>query len=444
VGAALKRRVGLIAAGLLLVGALGPVLGAEAGSGGAETTMVSVASDGSQADSWTFSPSISADGRFIAFYSLASNLTPADTNDDWDVFVHDRATGETSRMSVSSRGQQANGDSSGPSISADGRFVAFSSEASNLVRGDPPRAYGETGIFVHDRETGATSLVSVNSRGRRANKGSDSPAISAHGRFVAFRSRAVNLVRGDTNRSWDVFLHDRKTGRTRRVSVNSRGAQADGDSVAPSISADGRLVAFSSAASLVNADRSRAWDIFVRSWKKGKTMRVSVRSNGRGGDRNSDLGVISANGRVVAFMSKATNLVRGDTNRWGDIFVHDRRTGRTTRVSISSGAAEANRGSSVGEISASGRFVVFGSEATNLVENDANARTDVFVHDRQTGETTRVNISTAGEEANSYSYPYADISSDGRFVTFISSASNLVPGVEGTSNFHAYVRGPLW
>jgi Tol biopolymer transport system component len=180
------------------------------------TTRVSIASDGTQANSDSCFLSVSADGRYVAFYSLATNLVVGDTNDVPDIFVHDRQTGETTRVSVASDGTQASGSSFLPSISADGRTVAFESGATNLVPGD---TNGVTDVFVHDRQTGETARVSVGSDGTQANQVSYDPSVSADGRYVAFYSEASNLVPGDTNNEWDVFRHDRETGQTTRVSV---------------------------------------------------------------------------------------------------------------------------------------------------------------------------------------------------------------------------------
>jgi len=182
------------------------------------TTRVSVDSSGIQGDIYSFVPSISADGRYVAFESFATNLVAGDNNGYLDIFVRDRQTGQTTRVSVDNSGNQGNGHSSAPSISADGRNVAFQSDATNLVAGDTNGVYD---IFVHDRQTGRTTRVSVNSSGIQGNAYSDQPSISADGRHVAFESLATNLAAGETNGATDVFVHDRQTGQTTRVSVGS-------------------------------------------------------------------------------------------------------------------------------------------------------------------------------------------------------------------------------
>ena len=188
------------------------------------TTRVSVRSNGTQGNDFSAEASISATGRFVAFDSPASNLVSEDTNNTIDVFVHDRKTGQTTRVSVASDGTQGNEFSDAPSISASGRYVAFFSLASNLVSGD---TNGTGDVFVHDRKTGQTTLVSVASDGTQANGGSVHASISANGRYVAFQSEASNLVSGDTNNTIDVFVHDRVTGQTTLVSVHSNGTQGN-------------------------------------------------------------------------------------------------------------------------------------------------------------------------------------------------------------------------
>jgi Tol biopolymer transport system component len=349
-----------------------------------------VDSAGNEADGGSDEPAISADGRFVAFESGASNLVSGDSNGQSDVFVHDRQTGATERVSVDSAGNQADGGSGKPAISADGRFIAFESDATNLVAGD---TNGESDVFVRDRQTGVTERVSVDSEGNQAAGGSGddeaaggsgAPAISADGRFVAFASAATNLVDGDANSKSDVFVHDRQTGATERVSVDGHGNEGDGSSTWPAISADGRFVAFESmATNLVSRDFNRDQDIFVHDRQTGATERVSVSSDGKQASSPSDVPSISADGRLVAFVSGANNLVPGDTNRFyfADVFVHDRQTGATERVSVNSAGNQGNDYSGLPAISADGRFVAFLSLAGDLAPV-AGYGQHVFVRDR--------------------------------------------------------------
>jgi Tol biopolymer transport system component len=394
----------------------------------AEIMRVSVASDGTQANNLSFAPSISADGRSIAFASNASNLAAGDTNGTTDVFVHDRQTGQTTRVSVSSGGAQGNGFSFLPVISADGRVVAFESAATNLVAGD---TNGAADIFVHDRQTQQTTRVSVTSSGAQGNGASQFPSISPDGMVVAFTSAATNLVAGDTNGQRDAFVHDRRTERTTRVSLSIGGAQGDQAvpliSRAHALSADGRIVAFASAATnLTPGDTNSVSDIFVHERRMTVTSRVSIATGGAqaigGGLWSLSL---SADGRYVAFDTGAANLVAGDTNNHPDVFVHDRQTRQTTRVSVSSGGAQGNGFSSDPFMSADGQVIAFISNATNLVAGDTNGVLDVFVHDRQTGQTTRVSVASDGAQANDEVSLFA-MSDDGRHVAFSAYATNLV------------------
>jgi Tol biopolymer transport system component len=286
------------------------------------TERVSLSSSGEQADGWSFVPVVSPDGRFVTFDSDATNLVPDDTNGERDVFVRDRLAGTTERVSVSSSGGQANGRSYRPSISADGRFVAFESFASNLVPGD---TNGERDVFERDRQFGTTERVSVSSSGQQGSGDSYYSSISADGRFVAFHSEAADLVPGDTNGEWDAFVHDRQLWTTERVSVSSSGEQGNGATYYPSINVNGRFVAFSSfATDLVPGDTNDFPDVFMHDRQLGTTELVSISSLGEQGNHNSLWPSISADGRFVAFTSFASNLVPDDTNGQHDVFVRER------------------------------------------------------------------------------------------------------------------------
>jgi Tol biopolymer transport system component len=412
-----------------------------------KTTRVSVNSAGADGNpcpgcSDNSAVSISASGRFVAFSDNAPNLVKDDGNYFFDIFVRDRKRGQTTRVSVSSAGAVPNNDSAFPSVSANGRFVAFLSLASNLVRGDRNHA---ADVFVYDRKRGQTTRASVSSTGAEANHGGFwLPALSANGRFVAFFSDSTNLVEGDRNDTDDIFVRDRKRGETTRVSVSSTGAEQNSGNgaeelgIKPAISDNGRFVAFfSTATNLVEGDRNDTDDIFVRDRKRGETTRVSVSSTGAEGNASSLFyPSISANGRFVAFTSYASNLVPGDENgHHEDVFVRDRKRGVTTRV------RENNRTcclySGIPSISANGRFVAFEAPASDLVNGDRNDAVDVFLRDRKRGKTTLLSVSTEGEQGNSDS-AFPALSANGRFV----SASNLVEG-DRFNTFDTFVRGPL-
>lgn len=389
------------------------------------TARVSVSSSGVQSIDDCEGQAVSGDGRFVAFSSRDIKLVRPDTNGSFDVFVHDRQTGLTTRVSVNSAGGQGNGDNLQPSLSADGRFVAFTSLANDLVIGDTNLV---SDVFVHDRLTGSTSRVSVSSTGAEAGGASSEPSISGDGRFVAFSSSAQNLVARDTNGFLDIFVHDRMTGQTIRASVSSAGMQANGSSSDPSLAADGRSVAFESVAdNLVLGQGAAQNAIFVHEQRTSITTIDSVSSAGMPANRRSLDPALSADGRFVAFSSSADNLVAGDTNSWYDAFVRDRQTGQTTRVSISSAGVEANEASFNCAISWDGRIVAFSGHPSNLVPGDNNSRGDVFIHDRETAETTRVSVSTPGVQANGHSRR-PSVSANGRVVVFDSYATDLVTG----------------
>jgi hypothetical protein len=352
---------------------------------------------------WSASPAVtSADGRYVAFASYASNLVAGDTGGHEDVFLRDRTTNVTSRVSVDSFGGDSNGGSSNPSISADGRYVTFYSNATDLVPGDTNGAFD---VFVRDRTLNTTSRVSLTSLGTEGNADSTGCSISADGRYVAFFSFASNVVPGDTNGTNDVFVRDRTLNTTSRVSINTLGVGANGNSDDAEISADGRYVAFESAATnLVAGDTNHKEDVFVRDRTAGTTTRVSVGGLATQGNDDSYVGSISADGRLVAFESDATNLVAGDTNAKRDVFVRDRVSGTTSLVSVDSLGAQGNDDSHRPSISANGRSVAFTSRATNLVSGDTNGADDIFAYDAPELPTT-ITINASATTAHTGNVP---------------------------------------
>lgn len=325
-------------------------------------------------------PAISGDGRFVAFASTATNLVRGDRNQAADVFVRDRVTGTTERISMADRRTEANSDSSGPAITPDGRFVAFSSFANNLAPGDANFA---TDIFVYDRQAGTTELISVNSVEEQANASSAGAAITPDGRFVAFSSDATNLVPGDVDDfASDVYLRDRATGTTEGISTLAPPSGPLRHSTAPAVSADGQFVAFNSwDSNLVPGDTNDRYDVFVLNRGTGTIERVSVTDAGVEGNSDSFGPALSADGRFVAFDSDADNLVAGDGNFDVDAFLHDRTAHTTVRVSVRTDGTEtgfelASFGAS---ISADGRVIAFESEGA-LVTEDSNFPVDIFTH----------------------------------------------------------------
>ncbi len=345
------------------------------------TELVSWATFGQPADGPSHNPAVSSDGRYVAFESEASNIVSGDSNNSRDIFRRDRQSQTTSRVSVASDGSEANFNCYDPAISADGRSVAFRSDASNLVAGD---TNGRPDVFVRDCQANTTERVSIATNGAQSDFFCDWPALSADGRYVAFMSYASTLVAGDTNGAADIFVRDRQAGTTERVSVATNGAQANSDSNdRPAISADGRYVAFSSdATNLIAGDTNGTTDVFVHDRQTGTTERVSVATNASQANSASLSPAISSDGRCVAFLSIATNLVAGDTDGCMDVFVHDRLTGVTERASIAADGSQAGLTSDSPAISGDGRLVAFRSDASNLVPFDTNGWGDIFVRDR--------------------------------------------------------------
>lgn len=370
-------------------------------------------------------PAISGDGNVVAWVSQGASFTAGDTNSVDDIFVRDLTTGVTTRVSVDSGGALSNGTSFKPALSYDGQRVVFASYATNLVVGD---TNGQPDIFMHDRATGVTSRISVDSAGAQANSASEDSAISDDGTAVVFYSFASNLVPGDTNSASDCFVRDLVTGTTTRVSINDFGDE--GNSVSgqsqPGISENGQFVVFQSfATNLVLGDTNAQWDVFVHDRATGLTERVSVSSTGIESSFGCTRPSISDNGQIVSFDGFGDDLVTGDTNLREDCFVHDRSTGMTTRVSVDSAGAEATWGASFCQISGDGNSVIFFSTSTNLVAGDANGLGDTFVHDLGSATTELVSVDSAGMQANGQSGNSA-VSTDGQSVAFSSFASNLV------------------
>jgi len=375
---------------------------------------------------------LSQDGRFVVYASAATNLVVGDTNGASDIFTFDRLSGEVARASLTWLGGQANGPSYDPAVSSNGRWIAFTSEASNLVAAD---GNGASDVFLYDRNTGAVERVSVASGGAEANGDCLLPSISADGRYVAFASEASNLVPGDTNGIVDVFVHDRETGQTWCVSVAGSGLPPNGASTAPAISPDGRWVAFESTASdLVSGDVNGQQDIFVRDLVAGATDLVSVNSEGQQANGASRGASITSNGRWVAFESEATNLSPADSDIYRDVFVFDRVSRCVERVPA--GASQPGDGSHAISpvISADGGTVAFLTNKGNYF-----GYYDVMVYDRATGqsETHVTNINVAVVEGAGV--PPA-ISGDGQSVAF---QSVMVFGDERDVNldFDVFVEG---
>ena len=372
----------------------------------------------------SYQAAVSDDGRFVAFRSNATNLVADDTNELSDVFVHDTQSGVTERVSFDLTGAELTVGTVHPSISDDGRMVAMQSYITSFAN-----------IVVYDRQTGAGTLIlqalSTDKEARQE------PVMSGDGRFVAFHTRVgafsnippvVPPLNDDINAAHDIIVYDLLGQTAERVSRDNNGILGNGDSFSPSLSDDGRYVAFYSFAdNLVPDDTNDAEDVFVKDRQTAAVVRASVASDGTQGDGDSYTPAISGDAGYVAFRSLASNLVAGDTNGSWDIFVHDLQTSTTERVSVATDATQANDHSYAPSISDDGRFVVFRSNARNLVGDDTNNRWDIFLHDRQTATTTRVNLTASSQQGDLHSYEPV-ISGDGSTIVFGSEATNLVSG----------------
>lgn len=392
---------------------------------GPAVVLASISADLTPANGASAAPALSADGRFVAFASASNNLVNGDSNNQSDIFVYDKQNGTMQRVSISSQGDQANGASSAPTISGDGRYIAFVSSATNLISGD---TNGADDLFVYDRQQQTTARISVTHNGAQANDRSQSPAFSSDGHFVVYASRATNLVPGDTNNALDIFRYDLQTGTVARVSVDSSGNEGNFFSEFPSISSDGRFIAFSSVASnLVPGDSNNETDVFVRDMQAGTTARVSISNSGAQASGTSQRPAITGDGRWIAFESSAPNLVENDTNALADVFLRDTIAGTTQRVSVASDGSESNGISNLASISQDGALVAFSSVASNLVPNDSNNAADVFVYGVASTSTQRLSLSNTRLQSDASSTAPA-MSADGRFLAFSSAATNLVTG----------------
>ncbi len=397
-----------------------------------QTKRISIDSSGAQGNLLSTQPSISYDGRFIAFESSASNLVAGDTGNLTDIFIHDVQDEQTKRVSLDSNGVQGNSSSFFPKISGDGKFVVFESYASNLSLND---TNNKPDIFIHNLQTGQTICISISNFGDQGNDKSFFASVTADGRYVSFTSNAANFDIDDTNETGDTFIYDNQLLKINRISFDSPGVLAYGDSFSPSSNADGRYTSFSSYAyNLISGDTNGKCDIFVQDRKTGQVRRASVDSSGIEGNNNGSFySSLSEDGRFVAFQSFATNLVLDDNNNKTDIFVHDFQAGLTRRVSIATSGDEGDNISDKPVISADGQFVVFQSNATNLVAGDTNSVTDIFIHDLQTGQTKLVSVNSSGDQGNQGSFN-PSLSKNGRYVVYESYSTNLEPGDSNTSS----------
>ncbi|MCF7831793.1 MAG: peptidoglycan-binding protein [Candidatus Pacebacteria bacterium] len=390
--------------------------------------IVSVDSDGITGNNASEYPSISADGRYVVFHSSATNLVSNDTNGLHDVFLHDIETEETIRVSESFLGGDSDGSAYDPVISADGRYIVFESNATNLV---PDDINGEPDVFLYDRINQSMNIVSFDSNGIQGNNDSTDPSISADGQYVVFKSSATNLVLDDTNGVNDVFLRDTVLQTTVRLSVDSNDVQGNAASNYPQISHDGRYVVFeSSATNLVSDDTNGVSDIFLYDNNDTSLIRVSKNEQGEQGNGASGFNTkvfrISGGGEYIIFESNATNLVSDDTNGIKDLFLYTIDTEAIERISKTATGDQISVGNSTqSTISGNGSYVSFASSATNIIPDDTNGVFDIFIYDVALEKVTRLILSDPSQQANTSMF-YPVLSEDADFIVFHSSATNLI------------------
>jgi Tol biopolymer transport system component len=396
-------------------------------------TRASVSSTGQQAANGAYRPWLNGTGSKVAFFSFASNLTSNDRNRAADVFVHRNwgpGAGRTVLVSRASNsdgtpGAQGNRSSTHPQLSRDGSCVVFQSTASNLVRGD---TNGHMDIFIRyvsGTRNGQTRRVSVAANGAQANGPTFKPTVSADCRYVAFEPRATNLVPVPQRMSV-IGRHDMATGRNVLVSQSNGGTVGLG--FRPSISANGNRVAFFGHTALTPEGNAGKHQVYVRKISSSSTILASKATNGRAGNGDSLHPMISPDGNYVAFDSRATNLVTGFAGSHSNIFVRNLSAGTTRLVSHSRGEARraGNRSSYRPAVSKDGRYVEFYSFASNLVRNDTNGASDAFIWRRSTGRVTRTTVSSGGRQGTNGSTVHIAISADGNTVAMESSLVGLV------------------
>ena len=426
------RTLAGIAVGALSVAAL-------AAPAGTEWSLVTRTPAGGATDNGSYECAITPNGRFVAYHSQASDLVVPSGTSGNDVFVTDRKTGVTELISANPAGAEGNSGSSNASISNNGRWVLFKSAASDLVTGDTDN----TDVFVADRTAGTITRISERYDGDETSGTSDiyGGCLSGNGRYAVFVSIGTDIVEGvETFGYYQVYMRDLRTGETTLVSRDRDDPMtgASGTCSLPVISANGRFVGFTcNSANLVPGSSNGTMHAYVRDMKKGTTVRVSQTAEGTLANNTCYEPMPSNNGRWVAFYSYASNLVPGDSESDYDTFLWDRTTGAITRMSDSADGESSYSAS----IAASGKFVVFYSEQSDLVAGDTNNSGDVFRYDVKTGAVTRLSVDAAGVEGNGYSYIFAgSLSSNGKWLAMSTDSSNLPAPATDDGHYDVYVK----
>lgn len=390
---------------------------------------------------------VSQDGRITVFATNYDMLVSGDTSGYPDVFAYDRVTKQTELISRGPDGKPGNNSSHRPSVSPDGRYVAFTSLAKNLLADPSMTACSGipcTNIFVYDRVTKKQTLANLTTGGQRMGVEERmsfefGPILSRDGKSVVF-STDHPIEPSDTNNNLDVAVRDLAAGVTRIASTNSAGHVVASGNNEATISYDGRYVVFAAFSPLVPEDTNETYDVYRRDLQTGEIMLISKTASGGIANRASNQAVISGDGQFVAYISRATNIVPGDTNENNDVFVYNVKTGTTQRVNVTSRGNQAAGETYYPDISYDGRYVVYGSLARNLVPADSNDALDIFLYDRGANLTRRINRGSAdGVQANDWSF-YSSISGDGKTVAFTSRATNLTgePNVPPTQLYQIH------
>ncbi|GAA1936934.1 PD40 domain-containing protein [Streptomyces durmitorensis] len=423
---------GAALAALCAVTVLAPAGASAAPTSAPGTERVSVGAAGAEGNAASTNPALSADGRYVAFVSASRNLVANDTNGTPDAFVRDVRTGKTERVSVKSNGKASHGVVREVSLSPDGRYVVFTSTADDLVGGDPNDL---DDVFLHDRSTGKTQRISPTGAsydGLRSNLTYD-PAVSGDGRYVAYASGAEDLVAGDANERDDVFLYDRKKKTTKLAQLTDEGKQGEGDAFGPAFAGDagGRYLAFTSNASGLAGveDHSLATDVFLRDREKSTTELISI-PHSYNRKTPSWGAALSGDARLVAFTStsRALSPEGPAPTSSHNVFLYDREAKRMRLVSAAPDGTPANGDSDDVSLSRDGRYAAFTSAASNLAPDaDGDSSTDVFLRDMRTGDVHLISGESEPVSEDTAPGPRTGVSEEGNAVVFDSPAGNLVP-----------------
>lgn len=397
------------------------------------TERVNLTNAGSQMASGNLQdpPQISQDGRYVAFSTSSTTIVSGDTNGDPDIFVRDRKLGTTVRANVSSTGAElSQGYGSGFNMSANGRFIIFASNNNNVVPGD---TNGVRDLFIRDLKNNTTERVSLTYAGGQSAGATDGEAdISADGRYVVFTTAASDFVSGDTNGVYDIFVRDRKLSTTTLLSKSNSGALANAQARWPSISCDGSYVTFvSGATNLVSGDTNGFSDVFLVDRIADEVANITLAGNGAVGSGYAD---VSCSGGKIVMRSDASNLIANDTNGVADIFTYKIFDDVYERVNVNSAGGQtslSSPGTTMNAMDFSGRYITFSSDEA-LTMDDTNNTRDVFLKDSEDGSIQRVSKRSSTVEASGSSQ-LSHMSLDGREVVYASGDTGLVTGDTNSS-----------